>query len=377
ANAWPSDFYAGLPAPADADEEIVLWVQNSHPCPIPAGAVGLNLMGSDNIATLDKAIPAYGTHRLSVSDLLPDARWPQQLEIQAGKYFVRPRYEVLKRDGKRRMAHVNVERVDLKPDPAIAELGNLMGKGYILPAPILPSERWRSIALPTPMATGQRELPIAALVIDATGREIARHDFGRLPRDHAEAIEASDMLNGSGPLPSGYGHMELVYDFSDGGEADGWLHGLFRYEDRVTGHGAETSFGAHIFNTVLTYKNEPQSYSGRAPGLSTRLFLRLGSNGLDTLCHLIYPASTPWHGTSETRLLLIDGDGAEIATREIAIPCGGSHLWRYWETFTVSERDRAGDAAYVVVRDTSCRLFGYHGLLTDDGPFSLDHMFGF
>lgn len=376
ANAWPSDFYAGLPAPAD-DEDIVLWVQNSHPCPVPKGAVGLNLMGKQETAWLDAEIPAYGTHRLAVSDLLPEARWPQQIEIQAGKYFVRPRYEVITNAGKQRMAHVNVERVDLKPDPTIAELGNLMGKGYILPAPILPTERWRSIALPTPMATGQTELPIAALAIDASGREIARHEFGRLPRDHAETIDANDLLNGSGPLPSGYGHMELIYDFSDGGDADGWLHGLFRYEDRNTGHGAETSFGAHIFNTVLTYQNEPQSYAGRAPGLSTRLFLRLGDGNFDTLCHLIYPASTPWHGVSQTRLTLIDGDGEEIAARDIAIPCGGSHLWRYGETFSDSERGRAGRAAYVVVRDTTCRLFGYHGLLSDDGPFSLDHMFGF
>ena len=29
------------------------------------------------------------------------------------------------------------------------------------------------------------------------------------------------------------GHAELVYDFRDGGEADGWLHALFRYEDRA------------------------------------------------------------------------------------------------------------------------------------------------
>jgi hypothetical protein len=143
-------------------------------------------------------------------------------------------------------------------------------------------------------------------------------------------------------LAGGYGPMELVYDFAGGGEADGWLHGLFRYEDRKSGHIAETSFGAHIFNTVLTYRNEPQSYSGPAPGLSTRLFLRLGPAPLETLCHLIYPASTPWHGQSETRLLLHDGDGA-----------------------------------YVIIRDLSCRLFGYHGLLNGDDSFSLDHMFGF
>jgi hypothetical protein len=171
--------------------------------------------------------------------------------------------------------------------------------------------------------------------------------------------------------------MELVYDFTDGGEADGWLHGLFRYEDTVSGHIAETSFGAHMFNTVLTYRGEPQSYAGRPPGLSTRLFLRLGPAPCDTLCHLIYPASTPWHAHSATRLILHDRGGAEIAGRDVAIPCGGSLLWRASETFARAELAAAGEAAYVLVRDQICRLFGYHGLTHGDTAFSFDHMFGF
>ncbi len=40
ANAWPSDYYAGLPAPKPG-EKVVLWVQNSHPCAIPAKASAL------------------------------------------------------------------------------------------------------------------------------------------------------------------------------------------------------------------------------------------------------------------------------------------------------------------------------------------------
>jgi hypothetical protein len=252
-----------------------------------------------------------------------------------------------------------------------------MGKGFILPAPVLPTERWRSVALPTPMSTAQTELPVAALLIDPAGREIARHGFGRLPRDHASALDISDMIDGTATLADGYGHVELIYDFSDGGEADGWLHGLFRYEDKATGHAAETSFGAHIFNTVLTFGNEPQSYAGRAPGLSTRLFLRLGPEPFETMCHLIYPASTPWHGVSETLLRLVGDDGEMVAERTINIPCGGSRLWHYSEMFDTAERTRAGDGGYVVVRDTTCRLFGYHGLLNAGGAFSLDHMFGF
>jgi hypothetical protein len=45
--------------------------------------------------------------------------------------------------------------------------------------------------------------------------------------------------------------------------------------------------------------------------------------------------------------------------------------------FDAADRRTAGDGAYLVVRDTTCRLFGYHGLLGAGGAFSLDHMFGF
>ena len=376
ANAWPADLYAGLPAP-NPDEKVLLWVQNSHPCPIPAGAVGLNPMGRDGIAWLDREIPPFGSYPVDVSSLLPGLRWPAQIEIRAGKHFVRPRYEVITDAGRQRIAHANVERADLEPDPRIPEIGNLLGKSYVLPAPILPTDRFRSIALPTPMATGQRNLPLAAIVYDHEGREVARRRFGCLPRDHECALNADDLLNGGGNLPSGYGHMELVYDFAEGGEADGWLHGLFRYEDRHSGHAADTSFGAHIFNTVLTYRNEPQSYAGPAPGLSTRLFLRLGPPPVDTLCHLIYAASTPWRGKSETDLILHDETGAAVATRHLGIACGGSQHFRYSETFDDNERGRAGPDGYVVIRDATCRLFGYHGLVNGDASFSLDHMFGF
>lgn len=372
ANAWPADLYAGLPAPGDG-EDVILWVQNSHPCPIPSDGVGLNVMGDDHIAWLKDAVPPFGTKALSVSEILPDARWPAQVEIRAGKHFVRPRYEVVSKNGRRRISHPNVERTDLTPDPNIHKLPNLMGKGFILPAPILPTGRFRSIVLPTPMSTAQTELPVAAIVYDPNGREVGRHSFGALPRDHTQALQLDDHTGGLG---SDYGHVELVYE-DDAGVADGWLHGLFRYEDRETGHGADTSFGAHIFNTVLTYKNEPQSYSGRAPGLSTRLFLRVGSPPFDTMCHLIYCASTPWHDVSTTELQLCDATGREIAIERVAIPCGGSLHWRFSEMFDEKARNEAGNAPYVVIRDTTCRLFGYHGLVRGSISFSLDHMFGF
>jgi hypothetical protein len=226
------------------------------------------------------------------------------------------------------------------------------------------------------MATDQQELPLGIIAYDGTGREVAQCRLGRIKRHESSALDIDALLNGAA-LPSGFGHFELLYDFGEGGEADGWLHGLFRYEHRGSGHIAETSFGAHVFNTVLTYKDEPQSYAGRAPGLSTRLFLRLGDDELDTLCHLIYPASTPWHDKSATDLILFDRTGKEVARQRVAIPCSGSVFWRYHEAFDRATRARAGTSAYVIVRDRTCRLFGYHGLLGRDGAFSFDHMFGF
>jgi hypothetical protein len=364
ANAWPSDLYAGLPAP-DEGERVVLWVQNSHPCSIPAGAIGLNAMGSEGeTAWLDREIPPFGSHALDVASLLPDLRWPAQIEIQAGKHFVRPRYEVIAKSGRTRISHPNVERGDLSIDPGIPGLAKHLGKGYLLPAPILPTGRFSTLVLPTPMSTAQRTLPVAAVVYDRDGGEVARHAFGNLGRGHASVLDIDALLAARDALPGGYGHVELVYDFADGGGADGWLHGLFR-------------FGAHIFNAALTYRNEPQSYAGPAPGLSTRLFLRLGPPPLDTLCHLIYPASTPWRARSDTVLVLCGGDGTAVAERRIAIACGGSLFWRYRETFDAAARDAAGDGAYVMIRDTTCRLFGYHGLINGAHSFSLDHMFGF
>ena len=377
ANAWPSDLYAGLPAPDDG-EKIVLWVQNSHPCPIPAGAVGLNRMGAEGeISWLEQEIPPFGTYALDIASLLPGLRWPAQIEIQAGKHFVRPRYEVTTKSGRTRISHPNVERRDLAADPGIPGLSRHLGKGYLLPAPILPIDRYATSVLPTPMSTAQRSLPVAAIVYDRDGGEVARHAFGNLGRGHASLLDIDTLLAAPHTLPGGYGHVELVYDFADGGDADGWLHGLFRYRDRDTGHGADTSLGAHIFNAALTYRNEPQSYSGPAPGLSTRLFLRLGAAPLDTACHLIYPASTPWRARSDTALILCGADGKAVAEMRIAIACGGSLFWRYRETFDEAARDAAGDGAYVMIRDTTCRLFGYHGLINGRHSFSLDHMFGF
>ena len=75
ANAWPSDRYAGLPAPR-ADETVWLWVQNSHAAPIPAGAITLDRMGAEKPVQLGHEIPPYASVAVDVAGVLPGLHWP-------------------------------------------------------------------------------------------------------------------------------------------------------------------------------------------------------------------------------------------------------------------------------------------------------------
>jgi hypothetical protein len=373
ANAWPSDRFAGLPAPR-ADERVVLWLQNSHAVPIPAGAMALDRMGANKPAPIDTGIPPFASLGLDVADILPGLLWPAQIELLAGRHLVRPRYEVT-RGERTRIAHINVERGDLRPDPGIKTLSPALGRGFLLPFPILPRETYRTIVQPTPMAVSETNLPLRLDVFAPDGLAVAEHFLGLLPRDHNVALDLDDVLPPDA-LPEG-GHAELCYDFRDGGDANGWLHALFRYERRDNGHAAENSFGAHIFNTIMTYKSEPQSYTGKPPGLSTRLFLKLGFGGRRSFCVLMYPASAPWAQTSSTVLELYDAAGAILASRDLEISCSGSATVYPDERFSPAELRAAGEAGYVLIRDATCRLFGFHGVENSAGGFSFDHMFGF
>jgi hypothetical protein len=121
ANAWPSDRYAGLPAP-NPGEQVVLWIQNSHAAPIPSGAITLDRMGAETPVALEETIPPYASRAVDVAALLPGLHWPAQIELRAGRHLVRPRYEVIA-GGRTRIAHVNVERADLRPDPESSRAG--------------------------------------------------------------------------------------------------------------------------------------------------------------------------------------------------------------------------------------------------------------
>lgn len=373
ANSWPADLYAGVPAPA-ADDTVILWVQNSHPAPIPAGAVGVARMGEETVHAYPDEIPPYATRAVNVGELAPGVHWPAQLEIHAGRHFVRPRYEVVNGSGRRRINHANVERTDLMVDDQLPTLAQWVGKGYILPAPVLPRGEFISECLPTPMSTAQQTLPYSAVLYNRAGEEINRVFLGCLPRRHDHLVNLTELAQA---LPEAEaGHVEIVYDFRDGGGGDGWIHSLFRYTEKNSRHCAETSFGSHMFNHLVTYKNEPQSYKGPPPGLTTRLFLRIKDAPARTMCHLTYPVGVKWHAHSSTVLELKTRRGAAVAQQTVNIPAGGCYLFYCDEVFTGDQLAAAGSGAYVVVRDTSCRLFGYHGARVGSA-FAFDHMFGF
>ena len=194
-----------------------------------------------------------------------------------------------------------------------------------------------------------------------------------------------DAVAGIEALRAGYGHVELVYDFAEGGEADGWLHAIFRYRHRASGHGAETSFGVHVFNTILTYRDEPQSYVGAAAGI---VDVRLSPAGSATtartirMCHLIYPASQPVADRkSATEIILYDAGGSQIAPRilvHLVFGIAAVALPRDVLTPRIARKGAGpGPGGMWSICDTTCRLFGYHGLIGRDGAFSLDHMFGY
>ena len=395
ANPFPADYYAGLPAP-QAGEQVLLWLQNCHPVAVPQDAIKINRMGDDaNAKSIGVSIPPYGVAAINLGQLFPHAAWPEQYELAAARHVVRPRYEVVPAlpdsmratSEKRFIAHMNVERNDLVVDKSLPDLigaGKMLDRGYLLPAPILPLAEFNSWALPTPMVRGESAIPLILSIFAANGTKLTEHKFGILPRKHTGLVDLSTLWRdlGAASAAHDYGHCELSYDFSAADAAavgaNGWLHGLFRYQRQASQQYADTSFGAHLYNIPWSWKREPQSYIGKPPGLSTRLFLRTDGGGRDTICHLIYPSSNGiWWADSSTEIVLCNENAETIATRQIKIAQNGSYFFRYHSLFSLSERKQAGARPQIFIRDVTCRLFGFHGLTTISGGFAFDHMFGF
>src|SRR5947208_764762 len=83
-----------------------------------------------------------------------------------------------------------------------------LGKGFILPAPVFPTDQFITSLLPTPMSRELRFMPVQAVVYDKEGRFQGKHDFGNLPRNHQKALVLNDLVQ----FGQEYGHVELIYD---------------------------------------------------------------------------------------------------------------------------------------------------------------------
>jgi creatinine amidohydrolase len=90
---------------------------------------------------------------------------------------------------------------------------------------------------------------------------------------------------------------------------------------------ADSSFGAHIFNTAMVYKGEPQSYHGKPPGLTTRLLLRLAPEHVDM---------------GQARNFVSRWQGASNSAPRVA-PDGGAPL--AWQAQDLNPAGAVGDAS--------------------------------
>ena len=318
---------------------------------------------------LDQPVGPFATVALDVADLLPGLRWPAQIELRAGRHVVRPRYEVTAND-RVRIAHVNVERDNLRADPGIPALPAELGRGYLLPFPILPRARFRTHVQPTPMATDAGQPAAAARRVRYRRDRRGERFLGCLPRDHGLAMD----MDG---FDVEQGHAELVYDFRDGGEADGWLHALFRYEDRTSGHAAEIEFRRAYLQhrddlpgrAAILFRPAARPVHAAVPQARRRAAAQLRGADLSG----VRPVAAAVRNDAAAH----DGGGEMIAEAHGRDRLSGSMMVWPHEVFDAAALAAAGPDGYVLVRDPTCRLFGYHGLMDEAGGFSLDHMFGF
>ena len=375
ANAWPADRYAGLPAPAPG-EQILLWVQNSHPVAIPPGAIGLTPMGEERVVSARRPDRAFCHARCRGFGIVARHR-VAKTDRAAGRKPSCARATKFSSGAAAASRTSMLNGVICGLTPSFLSSTPYSARAIFCPRLLMPRSLWQSLVLPNSMAVCQTDLPIAVFVYDPDGREVLRHLSGG---SRAPMRPRSIWMRSKSSMRSavGYGHVELIYDFSGGGEGDGWLHALFRYRHRQSGHAAETSFGAHVFNTILTDRDEPQSYTGRPPGLSTRLFLRLGRTGLryvlppDLSC-VPSMAVGERHGHHPLRQRRVRGCALALGHPLLGLAAlvlprlvrgSGPRPGRGREPTSSCAMRPAGSLAIT-------------GSWAGNGDFSLDHMFGF
>ena len=169
-----------------------------------------------------RASPAVA---VDVAELLPGLHWPAQIEFRAGRHVVRPRYEVIAgRPHPHRARECRARRPAARPrHPGAA---NLLGRGYLLPFPVLPprplphhraADADGGDARPTCRSGSTCSTPTAASAASASSAACRATTTSR---------STSTSSTPTADMPS----WSMIS--ATAASADGWLHALVRYEDR-------------------------------------------------------------------------------------------------------------------------------------------------
>ena len=358
-------------------ERVIVWLQNSHAIPIPAGAMSLDRMGADApVPPSTKRFPHLPTYPLDVSEILPGVNWPSQIELRTGRHIVRPRYEV-RRNGRTRIAHLNVERSDLRDRTRRSgHCRRLWGADTCCRFRYCRAPNFEPSCSRLPWRWTSWARRCASTFSTAWVRRSLNGSLGCC-RAIVVWPSISTMFSPRTRC-SRADTPNSSMTFATVATTNGWLHALFRYEQRATGHAAESSFGGHIFNTVMTYKGEPQSYNGPPPGVSTKLFLKLGLGGTRSFsCSSIRPRQ---NGMSvPARRWIVRRRGQLAATQRISISCFGWRSFRLYQYFR--RRMKLLEARMPVrplIKHPTCQAISRPmASMTQQVSISFDHMFGF
>ena len=249
-----------------------------------------------------KRVPPYATWRLDVEEACcPMLAGRSKSKFRPASISCARAMKLFPRNGHARISHPNVERNDLKPDRQtwrtrraawqIAYRARAGAAARTISRPRLCQRRCRPGSR---ICRSKRWSMMRAANWPSINSAISS---AAIPsRSTSTSLFKGEKLDG------GYGHIELVYDFAAGHEADGWLHGLFRYRrpHRAT---RRKPVSARMYSTRCSpTKTNRKAMPARRRASARGFSCAWAPQPYDTMCHLIYPASHPGMTTSDTSL---------------------------------------------------------------------------
>ena len=254
-----------------------------------------------------------------------------------------------------------------------------MGKGHILPAPVLPRRPLpHGAAADADVDRADASAGEARWFTTRRGTQIAEHSFGNLARGEcvgARCERARERTPRRRLRPCGTGLR-----FRRGRQSP--MAGCTRCSatrDRKSGHVGGDQFRlAHLQHRAHLQGRAAILFGAAARPFDAAVPAPSRPRRCDTLCHLIYPVSKRMASQLADRA---DPDVEPMARRsranEIQIPASGSLLWKASEMFDAATLARAGAPRLRRRARRDLPPVRLSGRVTPAGAFSFDHMFGF